>query len=106
MLALIPALAGFAPSGGRGNLLAGSARVTSVEHMPEMDGPMCEWAPAGAHRSLYAAPGQQATREEVVQRRPLRAIGDPYGLYSAVGVDLVNDEVILQDEDHKRVISG
>ena len=117
MLGLMSALAGFAPSGGRGNLLAGSARVISVDHLPEMDGQMCEWMPAGTNGPLYAASGQQptgaratvtpdneATRAEVVQRRPLRAVGDPYGLYSAVGVDLVNDEVILQDENHFRIL--
>ena len=74
--------------------------------MPEMDGQMCEWTPAGANpagsRLLYAASGQQATG---MQTNPLRAVGDPYGLYSAVGVDLVNDEVILQDENHFRILA-
>lgn len=106
MLALMSALAGVAPSGGRGNLLAGSARVIAVEAMPEMDGQMCEWMPASTNTLFYAASGQEqtATRTEIGQRRPLRAVGDPYGLYSAVGVDLVNDEVILQDENHFRIL--
>jgi DNA-binding beta-propeller fold protein YncE len=117
IVALMAVLAGFGPSSGRGNLLAGSARVISIEHVAEMDGAMCELVPASTSRTLYAAlwqqqrgagaaphPDDEAKRAEVVQRRPLRAIADPYGLYSAVGVDLVNNEVILQDENHFRIL--
>ena len=114
--AMISILAAFVSSSGKGNQLAGSARVVSVEEMPEMNGQMCELVPATADRPLYATSGQQAstratatpadeaTRAAALGRRPLRAIADPYGLYSAVGVDLVNDEVILQDENHFRIL--
>lgn len=113
----ISVLAAFVSSSGKGNQLAGSARVISIEHMPEMDGQMCELVPASTSRTLYAAlwqqqrgagatpsPDDEAKRAEVVQRKPVRAIGDPYGLYSAVGVDLINNEVILQDENHFRIL--
>src|SRR5690349_4821906 len=88
-------LAGFAPSSGRGNLLAGSARVVSVTPAPEMDGAMCELVPGSTSRTLYAALWQQQQQQQgeaaaTLARPPLRAIADPHGLYSAVGVDLVN----------------
>ena len=116
-VAVISVLAGFAPSSGKGNLLAGSARVISVDQVPEMDGEVCELVPGSTSHTLYvalwqqqaaaraaAAPDGEATRAEVAQRKPLRAIGDPYGNFSAVGVDLVNNEVILQDENHFRIL--
>lgn len=116
MLALSAALAGFTPSSGPANLLAGSARVIAIDTLPEMDGAMCELVPTSRtlHAALWqqptearatATPDDEATRAAVVQRRPLRAVADPYGLYSAVGVDLVNDEVILQDENHFRILA-
>jgi hypothetical protein len=105
ILALISVLTGFAPSSGRGNLLAGTARVVSVTPSPEMDPAMCELVPGSTSRTLYAALWQQqAAAAKGLERQPLRAIGDPFGLYSAVGVDLVNDEVILQDENHFRIL--
>jgi DNA-binding beta-propeller fold protein YncE len=110
-------VAAFVSSSGKGNPLAGSARVIAIEQVPEMDGSLCELVPASTSHTLYAASWQQqrgaaaapdaddeATRAEVAQRKPVRAIGDPYGLYSAVGVDLVNNEVILQDENHFRIL--
>jgi DNA-binding beta-propeller fold protein YncE len=90
--------------------------VIAIESLPEMDGAMCELMPASSSRTLYAALWQQERagaalradddrqRTEVARRSPLRAIGDPHGLYSAVGLDLVNDEVILQDENHFRIL--
>jgi len=105
ILALISVLAGFAPSSGGGNLLAGSARVVSVTPAPEMDAAMCELVPGSTSRTLYSALGQQQSAAgATLAREPQRAIADPYGLYSAVGVDLVNDEVILQDENHFRIL--
>jgi len=101
-LALVSAFAMLAPSGGQEHLLAGSARVISVDRMPEMDDEMCGM-PARPNPALYGAFSQQPTGP-MLQRNPVRAVADPYGLYSAVGVDLVNDEVILQDENHFRVL--
>ena len=81
------------------------------------EGTMCEWVPASASRSLYAALWQQqagaaraetaaneAKRAEVAQRKPLRTIKDPYALFSAVAVDPVRDEVVLQDENLFRTL--
>src|SRR5713226_8219607 len=110
-------LAAFAFSSGKGNQIAGLARVVSVDQEKESDGEACE-LPGNAPRALYAAFSQgqvgasragttaddEAQRGEVARRRPLRAIGDPYGLFSAVGVDLANNEVILQDENLFRIL--
>ena len=64
ILAVISIAAGFVLSSGRGNLLseprpAGSARLISVEPLPEMDGQMCEWVPASASSALEAALWQE-----------------------------------------------
>jgi 6-phosphogluconolactonase (cycloisomerase 2 family) len=103
-VALISLVAGLAPAGGPENLLAGSARVISVDALPEMDGAMCEMVPAAAGSPLFAPSGAVQSDAGSSARRPLRAIADPYGLYSAVGIDLVNDEVVLQDENHFRIL--
>ena len=115
--AMTAVLAVLVSSSGKGNQLAGSARVISIEQGPGMDGSMCELVPASTSRAFHAAlwlqqrgagaashPDDEPTRAEVLQRSPVRAIADPYGLYSAVGVDLVNNEVILQDENHFRIL--
>ena len=118
ILALILVVVGSAHSSGiQGDRLAGGVRVISVEQIPEMDGQMCEIVPAGTSHTLYAAlwrqqaagrgvarPDEKATPAEVAQRKPVRILGDPYGNFSAVAVDLVNNEVILQDENHFRIL--
>ena len=111
LVVVITVLAGFASSSGTGNLLADGRRVVAVDQLPAVEGEMCELAPAGMSRTLYAAVQQQATarvnqeapRGQVAARRPVRAIGDPYPNFSAVHVDLANDEVILLDENHFRI---
>jgi DNA-binding beta-propeller fold protein YncE len=114
IVAVIVALTGFAPSSGKGNLLAGSARVIAVDQVPGMDPEMCEWLPTSISRNTSAARWQQQAAQAAVasgknaaavaQRRPVRILGDPYGNFSAVGLDLVNNEVILQDENHFRIL--
>lgn len=104
-------LAGVAATSGKGSELAGRARVISVERMPDSTGQMCEWLPGGTSSS-YSAARQAGTRAadgetgrpQAVGRGPVRAIGDPYGLFSAVGLDLANNDVILQDENHFRIL--
>jgi DNA-binding beta-propeller fold protein YncE len=122
--ATISILVGFVFSSGRENLgnpssesqLSGQARLVSIEPLPETDGPMCQWLPASTSHTLYAAlwqeqaaaraatPDGDVKRAEVAQRRPLRTIGDPSALFSAVGVDPIRDEVVLQDENHFRIL--
>ena len=113
IVTVIAVLTVFVSPSRTGNLLAGSARVVSVDQVPEMDAEMCALPPpASMNRTLYAALYQQAVaqlddeaeREAVSARKPVRAVGDPYGNFSAVGIDLANDEVILQDENHFRIL--
>jgi 6-phosphogluconolactonase (cycloisomerase 2 family) len=89
--AVILVLAAFAESSSKSNQLAGSARVISVQE-------------AQTGRAAPTADAETA-RAEVAQRTPLRAIGDPYGLFSAVGLDLRNKEVVLQDENLFRILT-
>ena len=101
-----------------GQKAGGDARLISFQPYPEMDGAMCEMemVPASATTSLAAAllqeqstprtaqgvaeprPGD-AERAAVAQRKPIRMIQDPSPAYSAVALDLKNDEVVLQDEN-------
>lgn len=124
ILATISILAGIVISSGRGNLgnpplesqLSGQGRLVSIEPLPEMDGPMCQWVPASTSHTLYGAlwqeqmaaraatPDDEVKRAEVAQRRPLRTIGDPSASFSAVGVDPIRNEVVLQDENHFRIL--
>jgi len=91
---------------------AGSPRLISVQPLPEMDGPMCQWAPASASLSLAAllqpqepaasaagAAPDEATRLAASQRKPERVIRDAYMSYSSVAVDVKNNEVVLTDEN-------
>ncbi len=127
VLAAIAVLAGLLLFIGRGDLgiplsassLDGRARLISMEPLPamEMDGQMCEWVPASTSRTLVAALRQQqvaaaraetaadvARRAAVAARKPLRMIRDPYALFSAVAVDPIRNEVVLQDENLFRIL--
>jgi len=89
----------------------GHPRLLSVQPLPVLNGPMCEWVPASAGLSLAAALQQEqlsaaaeaapddARRRAASQRRPERIIRDPYMAYSSVAVDAVHDEVIMTDEN-------
>ena len=100
--------------------LSGQARLVSVVPLPEIppessmkdvaeDGMMCEWVPASANASLFAALPQeegsdgrtegQAGGNDFSSRKPLRTIRDPYAAYAAIAVDPANDEVVLTDEN-------
>ncbi len=117
MLAVLGAMALFS-RGFREGLPASSSdiareeRLVSVVPLPPMntmhttmDGAMCEWIPASAGASLFAALPQEgqasnaAGRNDFSSRRPLRTIRDPYAAYSAVAVDPANNEVVLTDEN-------
>ena len=106
IVAVIALLAGFVSSSRTGNLLAGGARVVSVDQVPEMDAEMCALPPpAGMNRTLYAALYQQAVaqlddggeREAVAARKPVRAIGDPYGkIREYIDHRLMRERQVLQ----------
>lgn len=90
----------------------GSARLVSVEPLPMMEAMICQWVPASAGSKLTAVSAQQgvwpgaapesapetpASRE--LDLAPLRVIEDEYATYSAVAVDPVRNEIVLQDEN-------
>ena len=91
------------------NNASGSPRLISVEPLPEMEGPMCQWVPASASMSLAAALQQEriaagavpdeAARLAASQRKPERIIRDPYASYSSVAVDPIRNEVVFTDEN-------
>ncbi len=88
----------------------GGPRLISIEPLPQLEGPMCEWVPASAGLSLAEALSQEASsraggaspddgaRLAASKRKPLRVIRDPYSSYSSVAVDPVHNEVVLTDE--------
>ena len=91
---------------------AGYPQLVSVEPLPSMDGQMCQWVPASAGTTLVtalqqermaagAATGSPADESTAVSfdRAPLRVIRDPYPTYSAVAVDPIRNEIVLQDEN-------
>ena len=92
----------------------GYPQLVSIERLPAMDGPMCEWAPASANTILVsalqqeriAARGSSASAADIApgtsvdaDRAPLRVIRDTYPTYSAIAVDTSSNEVYLQDEN-------
>lgn len=93
----------------------GYPQLVSIEPLPESEngGEMCQWLPASAPIRRVAALRQErlAAREAttsaadtppthvVLERPPVRMIRDSYPTYSAVAVDIKNNEIVLQDEN-------
>jgi len=92
----------------------GSPQLVSIEPLPAMDGEMCVWEPASANFSFAAALQEDLPRDRAGQassggsgnrpavdadRAPVRVLRDTYPTYSAVTLDLANNELILQDEN-------
>lgn len=119
ILGMIGALLGFLDgSWGRTRLLgaehASGPRLVAVEFLPESNGDVCEWSPAGANVSLSVASQQGAvsprtvlgedTRLSASQRKPLRVIRDPYPAYSAIAVDPIRNEVVVTDNNFFQIL--
>ena len=90
--------------------MIGSERLVSVEPLPAMEGQICELVPAQNPTQLIASLQQPAPQTKgvavanprtgsLLNRDPVRVIHDPYATYSAVVVDPVRNEIILQDEN-------
>jgi 6-phosphogluconolactonase (cycloisomerase 2 family) len=78
-------------------------RLVSVRPMPDQGG-WCEWTPAAARDGWrrvagLVVPGLAAAQDTSADRAAIRTIHDPRATFSAVAVDPVRDEVILQDEN-------
>ncbi len=108
--------AGGVDSRARALASSGEPRLVSVQPLPDMDGPACEWTPASAQESLVSMLEQErasaavradsgAVKRVALDRPPLRMIRDPYASYSAVVVDSTNNEIILQDENLFQIMS-
>ena len=92
---------------------AGYPQLVSVQPLPEaeLEGEMCEWVPDSSPVRLAAALRQELAARSVstssadtrtsvaLERPPLRVIRDPFPTYSAVAVDMKNNEIVLQDEN-------
>ncbi|MBI2819986.1 MAG: hypothetical protein HYX73_08405 [Acidobacteria bacterium] len=87
-------------------------RLVAIEPLPMMEGGMCEWLPASATagqeialRQEQASGASAGSSPPSVQssadssRAPIRVIRDTYPTYSAVAVDPIRNEMILQDEN-------
>ena len=90
----------------------GHAQLISIEPFPEGKGTMCEWVPASTQTRLMAllqreqsgprsasAPVEETRTATVIDRPPARVIRDEYATYSAVAVDPIRNEIVLQDEN-------
>jgi 6-phosphogluconolactonase (cycloisomerase 2 family) len=82
--------------------------LVSIQPLPQMQGAICEWVPASSSTTLASAMQREtaasqssagASGDGTAKRNPLRVIKDAYPTYSAVAVDVVNNEVVLQDEN-------
>ena len=93
------------------------AQLVGYETLPAMDGEMCQWVPASSQtllatairqeRLLAQASAAQSDTERAVMEvdlAPVRVIRDTYPTYSAVAVDPVRNEIILQDENLFQVL--
>jgi len=91
----------------------GTPRLVSVEPLPSE---MCEMVPASTSVLLQAAlrqerfappvgPAREADHPLVsLNRPPLRIIRDPRPTFSAVAVDNIRDEIVLQDENTFQIL--
>ncbi|MBI4483126.1 MAG: hypothetical protein HY652_09570 [Acidobacteria bacterium] len=95
----------------------GSPQLVSYEPLPEMgDSELCAWMPVSSSSvatlrqdQLWArAAATRALDEKGVavegDRAPRRVIRDPDPTYSAIAVDPVRDEVVLQDENLYQIL--
>lgn len=90
----------------------GEPQLVSIESLPGREGGMCEWVPASAPAAqemalrqerpsgsnAVSSPPDVGTSAEA-SRAPLRVIRDTYPTYSAVAVDPIRNEIVLQDEN-------
>lgn len=93
----------------------GFPQLVSIKPLPESLGEMCEWLPASSPAPPIAAmaalqqerptarPASASTANAqtslTLERAPLRTIRDSFPTYSAVAVDVANNEIVLQDEN-------
>ena len=72
-------------------------RLVSIDPLPSADGAMCEWPGGGLLETAAYAQTLDAAGD--MDPAPLRRIQDPAATFSAVAVDPVRNEIVLQDEN-------
>jgi hypothetical protein len=89
----------------------GSPQLISVQPLGDPDGEQCQWEPASSQQTLAAElqqqmlanPSADSTPDQrpsvSLVRPPRRVIRDDSPTFSAVAVDVNNNEVVLQDEN-------
>lgn len=98
----------------------GRERIVSIKEYPDVNGPICEFAPAStSERMLISAlqgpapargAGQapprptQAQRDMIQQRQPQRNIEDPHFGFAGITVDLNRNEVIIAEENVSTIV--
>jgi len=98
----------------------GQPQLVSVEPIPgtSPDGEMCQWQPASSSETLVAMlqreqmaragtpDTEQGGRTALsLDRPPERVIKDPFPTYSAVALDPITHEVVLQDENLFQIVA-
>jgi hypothetical protein len=72
-------------------------RLVSIEPLPATEGLECQWPPPLTGTVVQAQAHVAASR--ALDPAPLRVIEDDAATFSAVAVDPVRDEIVLQDEN-------
>jgi hypothetical protein len=82
----------LAPAGPQGAL-----RLVSIDPLPAFDGDACAWPGGGVLEA--AAYAQSPAAASALDLTPVRAIEDNAATFSAVAVDPVRNEIVLQDQN-------
>lgn len=72
-------------------------RLVSIDPLPSADGAMCAWPGGGVLEA--AAYAQSPAAAAALDLAPVRVIEDNVATFSAVAVDPVRNEIVLQDEN-------
>ena len=73
-------------------------RLVSIDPLPATDGVACAWPGGGLLEStVYAQSSESAGT--LLDPTPLRTIQDTVATFSAVAVDPIRNEIVLQDEN-------
>jgi len=112
---------GLADHSRMASLRSNGPQLVSVQPLPDSaaDGETCQWLPASSQERLVAmlqqeraalrAPGPADADTErpamTLERPPERVIKDPYATYSAVALDPLTHELVLQDENLFQIVA-
>jgi DNA-binding beta-propeller fold protein YncE len=111
LVAILLVMAAGRPAGSKATISAPVLQSSSAEAFNTADGAMCQWQTASASMTLAqqmnfaAAADTPANRQAIsLDRPPVRAIRDEFPTYSAVAVDPIRNEIVVQDENLFQVL--